>query len=114
VTWDAIEVGDIITYRFEDKFPTRRVVEIDRDGGSIILRGDSIPGWPDFRVKRDDVLGRAAVRLRNGERLDRHGFHWRWAAYRAITTHRFQRLTVTARRIVRGELFRLAKAVGIR
>ena len=114
VSWEAIRVGDIITYRFEDKFPTRRVVAIDRGAGTLILRGDSIPGWPDFHVRREDVLGRAAVRIRNGTRVDRHGVKWRRAAVRALAIQRFARLARAARWLVRGSLSRAAKVLRLR
>jgi hypothetical protein len=111
VSWEAIAVGDVITYRSDDKFPTRRVVEIDRDGGTLTLRVDALPEWPDFLVRREDVIGRAAVRLRHGARLDRHVIRWRWAAYRAVAWHRLARLTATGGRLVRGGFSRLTKAL---
>ena len=114
VNWDAIRVGDVITYRFEDKFPTRRVVRIDRRAGTLILRGDSIPGWPDFHVRREDVLGRAAVRVRNGAQLNRHDLAWRTAAVRALTTQRVARAGRAGRWLVRGVLSRAARALRLR
>ena len=32
VEWDEIRIGDVITYRAEEKFPTRRVVRRSRNG----------------------------------------------------------------------------------
>ena len=92
VAWEDIRLGDVLTYRFEDKFPTRRVVAIDREGQTVILHGDSIPGRPDYTVKREDVLGRAVARERNGVRVDRHSREWRWATRRVLAAHRVARL----------------------
>lgn len=88
VEWDDIAVGDVITYRYEDKFPTRRVVEANRAGGMLILRGDSIPGRPDFPVRRQDVLGRAEVRIRDGAELRCTDPEWRRATRRALARER--------------------------
>lgn len=91
VRWEDIGVGDIITYRCEDKFPTRRVVEVDRERERLILRGDSIPGRPDYEVRRGDVLGRAEVRIRDGARLRHTDREWRRATRRALALERTAR-----------------------
>lgn len=114
VSWDAIAVGDIITYRFNDKFPTRRVVRIDHGAGTAVLRGDSIPGWPDFHVRREDVLGRATVVIRDGVRISRHSLEWRWASLRSLTIQRLVRLKAGLRWLVRGSLSRAATLLGVR
>jgi signal peptidase I len=101
VDWEAIRVGDIITYRFEDKFPTRRVVSIDRGAATLVLRGDSIRGRPDFLVRRQDVLGRAEARVRAGVTVDRHSREWRWASFRALSSHRLSALAGVGRRLAR-------------
>lgn len=95
VSWCDIQVGDVITYRFEDKFPTRRVVEINAEGDRLILRGDSIPGRPDYVVDRADVLGRAEVRLRDGIKVTRASDEWRRATRRALTLERTARAVVS-------------------
>ncbi|MGE0448788.1 MAG: hypothetical protein AB7Q29_04320 [Vicinamibacterales bacterium] len=114
VDWEEIAVGDIITYRFEDKFPTRRVVRIDHAAGTSIVRGDSIRGWPDFHVRREDVLGRATVVIRDGVRIDRRSMEWRWAAFRALTVQRAARSKALARWFVRGSLSRAARVLHLR
>jgi signal peptidase I len=114
VAWEAIRVGDIITYRSDDKFPTRRVVGIDRRAGTLVLRGDSIPGWPEFRVRREDVLGRAAVRVRNGVRVYRHGVEWRLAAVRALAIQRVALLVRAGHRLMRGGASRAARTLRLR
>jgi hypothetical protein len=77
ITWREVRVGDIVTYRFEDKFPTRRVVAIDRDRREFVIMGDSIPGRREYLVPFDDVLARVVARRRDGAWLDRASFAWR-------------------------------------
>ena len=52
VAWEAIRVGDIVTYRLDDRFPTCRVVA--RLGGKLLLKADN---WPasSFQVWPEDV-----------------------------------------------------------
>ena len=114
VLWDDIRVGDVVTYRFEEKFPTRRVAAVNRTAGTLILRGDSIPGWPRFDVRRKDVLGRAAARVRNGRRLERTSLAWRWAAARALAVQRLALAARTVRAFTRGGLGRVARTIGVR
>ena len=114
VTWEDIRPGDIVTYLFEDKFPTRRVVQIDRRAETLILRGDNIPGWPDFLVRREDVLGRAEVRARNGARVDRRSREWRWATRRALTIQRLLRLAHVSPWPLSAVLFRIVTSLRFR
>jgi hypothetical protein len=85
VTWHDIRIGDVLTYRHEDKFPTRRVMR--RRAQHVVLRADSMAGRPVFVVPREDVLGRAVARQRDGRWLYRHQWSWRWAAVRAVASH---------------------------
>ena len=73
VAADEIEIGDIITYRHLDRFPTRRVVA--RRGADITLWCDN---WPDllFHAKAADILGRAEARTREGETTSRRDATW--------------------------------------
>ena len=114
VEWEDISVGDVITYRFEDKFPTRRVVAIDRGAGTLVLRGDSIAGWPQFHVKGEDVLGRAQVRLRDGRRLERTSLAWRWASARALAVQRLALALRALRAFMRGGAARIARTIRVR
>ena len=114
VEWDDIEVGDVITYRFEDKFPTRRVVALDRRAGTLLLRGDSIPGWPRFHVRRQDVLGRAAVRVRGSRRIGRTSLAWRWATVRALAVQRLALSLHAVRAFMRGRAARVARTIRAR
>ena len=63
VAWQRIRRGDIITYRYLDRFPTRRVVGKSED--RLDLWCDN---WPErhFSISRDGVLGRAIARRRDG------------------------------------------------
>lgn len=88
VAWEDIRAGDLITYRDADKFPTRRVV--GKGSGRLVLWCDN---WPDlrYRVPRDQVLGRAAARERDGAWLGREDHEWHVATGRALAAFRAQR-----------------------
>jgi len=81
VDWERITRGDIVTYRFEDKFPTRRVIA--KRGDRIVLACDN---WPALRFQagREDILGRAVGRRRDGRWLRTADDEWRRAARRAL------------------------------
>lgn len=89
VDWNRIRPGDIITYRYLDRFPTRRVIRKSATG--LDLWCDN---WPDrfFTAARADVLGRAIARRRNGVWLTvRDG---EWARARRTALRRYLRLVV--------------------
>lgn len=89
VEWDRIRVGDIITYRYLDRFPTRRVIRKSDTG--LDLWCDN---WPDraFTASRGDVLGRAIARRRNGVWVTaRDG---EWARARRTALRRYLQLVV--------------------
>jgi hypothetical protein len=89
VAWDRIRVGDIITYRYLDRFPTRRVIRKSDTG--LDLWCDN---WPDraFTAARADVLGRAIARRRDGVWLTaRDG---EWARARRTALRRYLQLVV--------------------
>ena len=79
--WNEIRVGDVVTYRLADKFPTRRVVR--RLDDSLLLWCEN---WPArrFRAARDDVLGVVVARAREGVWLTHRDPTWRRAARRAL------------------------------
>jgi hypothetical protein len=89
VRWEAIRVGDIVTYRHEDKFPTRRVVHKAAD--RLILWCEN---WPTLRFSagRDEVLGRAVARRRDGVWLTSRDAPWRVARWRALGRYHGRRL----------------------
>lgn len=60
---EELRVGDIVTYRHGERFPTRRIVAVDRGKATVLIRGDSMPNR-DFQVPTDEVLGRAVARRR--------------------------------------------------
>ena len=77
VAWEDIRPGDVITYRFGEKFPTRRVVRRSHNGLHLWCEN-----WRDrqFYAAREDVLGRAVARKR-GDRWITSGDR-EWAAAR--------------------------------
>ena len=95
VAWDGIRPGDILTYRFEDKFPARRVVA--REANRLRLRADN---WArqEFEVAREDVLGRVVARRRRGVIVTRDD--WRWIAWSrlVLVRYRARRLLAPLRR----------------
>ena len=94
-----IKIGDIITYRYLDRFPTRRVVAIQPD--RLVLWCDA---WPDqiFATVPDDVLGRATTRIRNGHHLRATDREWIVRCDRALRSYRRTRPRREIRRIVGG------------
>jgi hypothetical protein len=89
VPWEAIRVGDIVTYRQDDKFPTRRVVHKEAD--RLVLWCEN---WPTLRFSagRDEVLGRAVARRRAGVWLRARDAAWRVARWRALARYHSRRL----------------------
>jgi hypothetical protein len=87
VDWDHIRIGDIITYRLEDKFPTCRVAR--RTEVELLLKADN---WPQFSatVGPDDVVGKVVQRERDGRIVSCR--HWRWRLYTArwMLTQRYR------------------------
>jgi len=92
VAFDQIEPGDIVTYRDQQFFPTRRVIRIDRQSRSLILKGDAIPHLTFF-VLEEDLLGRATAIVRAGERSTRSDPHWRATAKAIVARERRRALT---------------------
>ncbi|MEM9017710.1 MAG: S26 family signal peptidase [Verrucomicrobiota bacterium] len=84
---EDIEVGDVITYRFEEKFPTRRVAEIRLD--YFVLCCDN---WPTvyFHAPFTDLLGRVVARKRGDETLTSDDLEWKKQRQRVIRNYRFE------------------------
>jgi hypothetical protein len=84
VDWREIRVGDVVTYRFEDKFPTRRVVWKSSQGVRLWCEN-----WPRrrFGASRGDVLGRAVARKRDGEWITLRHPEWRAARRAALFSY---------------------------
>ncbi len=86
VRFEDVSVGDIVTFRRADKFPTYRVVL--KTDGVLTMQGDN---WPDalVDVPAADVLGRVIARQRAGQWLDSSA--WTWRAVTWFRTRRFVR-----------------------
>jgi hypothetical protein len=87
VTFDQIQPGDVVTYRDQQYFPTRRVIRIDRRSRSLILKGDAIPHLTFF-VLEEDVLGRATSIVRGERRLSAADAEWRNTAEAIVARER--------------------------
>ena len=111
LNWDAVRVGDVITYRLDEKFPTRRLMR--QIGDDIELWCEN---WPDryFRARREDVLGQAIARKRDGQWITRNDREWRVARRSALI--KYWRLVATPRAVrnVRGVVGRFLRWTGLR
>jgi hypothetical protein len=87
VSFDQVRPGDIITYRDQQYFPTRRVIRIDRRSRSLILKGDAIPHLTFF-VLEEDILGRATSIERGDRRLSAGDAEWRRTAEAVLARER--------------------------
>ncbi len=91
VHWEDVELGDIVTYRCSDKYPSRRVVK--KYGNTLLLWCDN---WPSvcYCARRDEVIGRTVAWERNGFRLSRGQPAWEEATRLALRkyhrTHLFR------------------------
>lgn len=101
VTIREIRIGDIITYRFEDKFPTRRVAEVKLD--YLILCCDNWPGVY-FHAPFTDVLGRVMARTRGEDSLSSSHPQWQKRSRDAIHRYRSENPNSIRNRI-RNRLF---------
>lgn len=111
VTWNRIRIGDIITYRCLDRFPTRRVVRKRTD--RLDLWCDN---WPErsFTAAREDVLGRAIARRHDGVWLSASGREWRRARTRALVRYLRLVLYPPVYWRVRGMAGTVLRAIGLR
>jgi hypothetical protein len=89
VEWDAIRPGDVITYRYLERFPTRRVMQKSAEELQLWCEN-----WPDrsFQAKRADILGRAIARRRGNEWLHATDLAWQTARIKATSRWRFRQL----------------------
>jgi hypothetical protein len=117
VRWRDIRIGDVVTYRFDDKFPTRRVLWKTADGLHLWCEN-----WPyqRFYAPRADLLGRAVARKRAGAWISYRDPEWR-AARRAAALIYLRRVTLrhcvnftlrTAVKVLRRLGLRRARTVG--
>ena len=115
VDWKRIRIGDVITYRHLDRFPTRRVVW--KTDERLQLWCDN---WPErsFSTGPEDVLGRAIARRRGTAWLAAGNPAWLLAERRAVLRFRLRH----ARRVLlpaaycraRGMVGDFLRAVGLR
>ncbi len=79
VQGSGISCGDIITYRFDDKFPTRRVIFVNRPKQYVIIKGDSMDHALEYHVSFSEILGKVTARRRNDMWLTENDLAWRRA-----------------------------------
>ena len=111
VEWAQIRIGDVVTYRVEEKFPTRRVVRRSRNGLHLWCEN-----WPErqFFAAREDVLGRAVARKRGDVWITCRDPEWsaaRRAALSAYWRRYFIPVSVDA---ARRAALKLARVAGLR
>lgn len=96
VEWSSIRPGDVITYRYLDRFPTRRVVR--KTEHRLYLWCEN---WPErrFRASREDVLGQAVARRRGDSWLTSSSSAWKMARLSAMLRWRFEHVRDVVRDI---------------
>ena len=79
-----IRLGDVVTYRYNDKFPTRRLVWRTRDRLEMWCEN-----WPTryFETRREDILGRAIARKRDGRWITDSDPEWQAARRSALVKY---------------------------
>jgi hypothetical protein len=80
-----LRVGDVVTYRYRDKFPTRRVVRKHERGLDLWCEN-----WPARRYlcAPEDVLGVAVARGRDGTWISQRSPEWTAARRKALRAWR--------------------------
>jgi len=88
---EEIRAGDIVVYREQEKYPTRRVVGFNPARTEFFIQADYKPARL-FCIPARAVLGRVEARLRGGKRLSRTSARWRWAAWSAPYRRKFLKI----------------------
>jgi hypothetical protein len=83
-----LRVGDVVTYRDADKFPTRRIMAILEHGQSLVIMGDSVRPRRTWLVPADDVLGRVIRRRRDGRWMTTRNWRWQWQRHKVVLRYR--------------------------
>ena len=113
VDWPDIRVGDVLTCRLDERFPTLRVVR--KHATKVALRADNWP-FADFEAWPEDVLGRVVARRRHAATLVEDSWSWRAARSRALVDDRLRRVkrrsVALVSRIARGLARRAVEATG--
>lgn len=85
VAWQDIQLGDIVTYRLGNRFPTCRVMT--KRGEHLLLSTDNWR-WARFEAWREDVLGKIVARRRYGKTLRNTDAEWARQARLALWNFR--------------------------
>lgn len=95
--WESLRPGDVVVYRFDDRYPALRIAEKLDD--KLFLTADN---WssPIFEAWRDDVLGRVTGFRRDGHDVSSDAGAWRRAATRARLKYRVGGAKTAVRRKV--------------
>lgn len=96
--WESLRPGDLIVYRFDDRYPALRIAEKLAD--KLFLTADNWPS-PVFEAWRDDVLGRVTGFRRDGREVGSDAAAWRRAAALARLKYRYGRAKTLVRRKLR-------------
>jgi hypothetical protein len=111
VHWADVRLGDIVTYRERDRYPTRRVVRIAPDRAWFVIKGDAWPVWKTSMVLREDILGRVLARRRVGAWIGANSPEWRRASRWALRRERRSLWRASWRDLRRALLRRLRSLV---
>ena len=81
VAFENIRLGDVVTYRYNDKFPTRRLMWRTPDRLEMWCEN-----WPGryYETRREDILGLAVARKRDGTWITHHDAEWKAARRSAL------------------------------
>jgi hypothetical protein len=111
VAWRDIRVGDVVTYRLQDKFPTRRVVRKTREGLDVWCEN-----WAGrrFFAPREDVLGRAVARKRGRTWISHRDPEWVAARRRALADYWRRVMLPSSLARARRAVGKLARLLGLR
>ena len=84
VAFEDIRLGDVVTYRYGEKFPTRRLMR--RAPDRLVMWCEN---WPDryFETRREEILGLAVARKRDGEWITHNDREWRAARRSALVKY---------------------------
>lgn len=81
VAFEDIRLGDVVTYRYGEKFPTRRLMRRAPDHLEMWCEN-----WPKryFETRREDILGLAIARKRDERWITHRDSEWRAARRSAL------------------------------
>lgn len=96
---EDIRLGDVVTYRFNEKFPTRRLMR--RLPDKLVMWCEN---WPNryYETRREDVLGLATARKRDGQWITHNDPEWKAARRKALV--KYWRLVTVPRTIQEARL----------